>query len=61
MPPSLRSKISSFVFMGNFLLFLALLAGIFLIHVAVASGVEAYWIAKVPWKVLARSCGVRRG
>jgi len=49
--PSLTSEISSFVFMGNFLLFLALLVGIFLLHVAVASGVEAYWITKV-WKVL---------
>jgi len=33
--------------MGNFVLFLALLTAIFLIHVALASGVEAYWIAKV--------------
>lgn len=35
------------VFMGNFTLFVALLSGIFLVHVALASGVEAYWLAKV--------------
>ena len=60
--PGPANEISSFVFMGNFLLFLALLAGIFIVHVAVASGVEAYWIAKVwtthlhtlwrPWNVV---------
>jgi len=45
--PSLASSISSFVFMGNFVMFASLLTGIFLFHVALASGVEAYWITKV--------------
>ncbi len=44
---SATGDLSSFVFMGNFVLFVALLTVIFLIHVALASGVEAYWIAKV--------------
>lgn len=48
---SSTSEISSFVFMGNFVLFVALLTAIFLIHVALASGVEAYWITKVPTPV----------
>eukprot|EP00903_Cladosiphon_okamuranus_P017681 g16281.t1 len=37
---------SSAMFMGNFTLFVGLLAGIFLVHVAVASAIEAYWLAK---------------
>lgn len=45
--PRLTSDLSSAVFLGNFALFLALLTAIFVVHVAVASGVEAYWIAKV--------------
>ncbi|CAN0101373.1 unnamed protein product, partial [Scytosiphon promiscuus] len=34
------------VFMGNFVLFVGLLLGIFLTHVVVASAIEAYWLAK---------------
>lgn len=51
---SATGDISSFVFMGNFVLFMAVLAAIFLIHVALASGVEAYWLAKVWLAVLLR-------
>jgi len=45
--PRLTSDLSSAVFMGNFLLFVALLLGIYLIHVALVSAVEAYWLTKV--------------
>lgn len=45
--PSLTSGISSAVFMGNFLLFAAVLAAIFLFHIVMASAVEAYWLSKV--------------
>lgn len=45
--PGATSGISSAVFMGNFVLFASLLTGIFLVHVALASGVEAYWLTKV--------------
>jgi len=51
---SATGDISSFVFMGNFVLFVAVLAAIFLIHVALASGVEAYWLSKVCLVVLLR-------
>eukprot|EP00903_Cladosiphon_okamuranus_P009469 g9024.t1 len=40
------SGISSTVFMGNLVLFVAILAGIFVVHIALAAGVEAYWIAR---------------
>lgn len=43
----LSSDISSAVFMGNLVLFAAILTGIYVVHIALASGVEAYWIAKV--------------
>jgi len=45
--PSATSEISSIVFMGNFVLFMSLLAGIFLVHIGLASAVEAYWLSKV--------------
>lgn len=41
------SDVSSFLFMGNLALFLGLLVVIFTIHVLMASGMEAYWLAKV--------------
>lgn len=44
---SSTSGISSAVFMGNFTLFVSLLLAILLVHVTVASAVEAYWLAKV--------------
>lgn len=43
----MSSNISSAVFMGNLVLFAGILAGIFVVHIALASGVEAYWIAQV--------------
>ena len=43
----LTSDISSTVFMGNFVLFVTILTGIFVVHIALAAGVEAYWITKV--------------
>lgn len=48
--PSATSEISSTVFMGNFVLFAGLLTGIFLVHVGLASAVEAYWLTQVRWK-----------
>eukprot|EP00903_Cladosiphon_okamuranus_P012913 g12056.t1 len=44
---SATGDISAAVFMGNFLLFVALLLAIFLIHVGLASGVEAFWVTEV--------------
>lgn len=35
------------VFMGNLLMIVAVLLGIFVLHVVLASAVEAYWLAKV--------------
>eukprot|EP00903_Cladosiphon_okamuranus_P018718 g17231.t1 len=40
------SDISSFLFMGNLALFFGFLVVIFTLHILVASGVEAYWLAK---------------
>eukprot|EP00903_Cladosiphon_okamuranus_P014942 g13833.t1 len=40
------SDVSSFLFMGNLALFFGGLVVIFTVHVLVASGVEAYWLAK---------------
>lgn len=41
------SDIGALVFLGNLGLFVAILLGIFIIHVVLASGVEAYWLSKV--------------
>ena len=41
------SDVSSFLFMGNLALFFGLLLAIFTVHILIASGVEAYWLAKV--------------
>ena len=49
---STEEGISSAVFLGNFTLFVALLSSIFLVHVVLASAIEAYWLAKV------RTCGL---
>ncbi|CAM9250711.1 unnamed protein product [Hapterophycus canaliculatus] len=48
---------SSMVFMGNFVLFVGLLLGIFFIHVFLASAVEAYWLAKVRIGARDQACG----
>lgn len=37
---------------GTIAMFSAILLGIFLVHVAVISGVEAYWLAKVRQSML---------
>lgn len=39
--------IGSLVFVGNLILVVGILLGVFLLHVAVVSGVEAYWLTKV--------------
>lgn len=44
------SNIGALVFVGNLILVVGVLLGVFLLHVAVVSGVEAYWLTKV------RSC-----
>lgn len=48
--------IGALVFVGNLILVVGILLGVFLLHVAVVSGVEAYWLAKVracwPWVAL---------
>lgn len=41
------SEIGAVVFIGNLLLFAGILLAIFLLHVFLASGVEAYWLEKV--------------
>lgn len=40
-------EIGASVFVGNTVLVVGILLGTFLLHVAVVSGVEAYWLAKV--------------
>ena len=48
--------IGALVFVGNLILVVGILLGVFLLHVAVVSGVEAYWLTKVracwPWVAL---------
>ena len=39
--------IGAIVFVGNLVLFAGALLAIFLLHVFLASGVEAYWLTKV--------------
>lgn len=39
--------IGAIVFVGNLVLFAGVLLAIFLLHVLLASGVEAYWLTKV--------------
>lgn len=41
------SDIGALVFLGNLGLFAAILLGIFVVHIVVASGAEAYWLSKV--------------
>lgn len=41
------SKIRSSVFLGNLLLIVGILVGIFVVHIAVISAVEALWLSKV--------------
>lgn len=41
------SDIGGEVFVGNIVLFSCILVGIFVVHILVASGVEAYWMSKV--------------
>lgn len=40
-------EIGASVFVGNAVLVVGILLATFLVHVAVVSGVEAYWLAKV--------------
>lgn len=42
-----ENDMGSVVFVGNLVLVLAILLGIFLVHVMVVSAVEAYWLSKV--------------
>lgn len=44
--------IGAMVFVGNLALVVGILVGIFLVHVAVISGVEAYWLTKVSLTVV---------
>lgn len=44
---TILSDISSLLFMGNLALFLGLLVIVFTLHILLASGIEAYWMAKV--------------
>lgn len=41
------SKVGSSEFVGNTVLVLGMLLGIFIVHVFVVSAVEAYWMAEV--------------
>lgn len=41
------NDIGAVVFIGNLLLFASILLTIFLLHLLLASGVEAYWLTKV--------------
>ena len=41
------SDIGAVVFIGNLVLFISILLIIFILHVLLASGVEAYWLTKV--------------
>lgn len=41
------SKLSVLVFVGNILLVAGVLLAILLVHIAVISGIEAYWLVKV--------------
>lgn len=41
------SDIGASVFVGNAMLVGGILVGLFLFHVAIVSGAEAYWLAKV--------------
>lgn len=41
------SDIGALVFVGNLTLVVVILLGVLLLHVAVISGVETYWLAKV--------------
>lgn len=41
------SDIGALVFLGNIGLFSAILLGIFLLHIVLASGLEAYWLSEV--------------
>ncbi|CAM9590962.1 unnamed protein product, partial [Ectocarpus sp. 13 AM-2016] len=57
---TITSDVGSLLFMGNLALFSGLLVIIFTLHIFVASGVEAYWVAKQrARKVISRS--LRRG
>ena len=44
---TILSDISSVLFMGNLALFVGLLVIVFTLHILLASGIEAYWMAKV--------------
>lgn len=42
-----EAEMGGAVFAGNLLLVMAILLGIFLLHVVVVSAIEAYWLSKV--------------
>lgn len=50
------SDIGALVFVGNLALVAGILFGIFLLHVAVISGMEALWLTKVSQSVSCQSC-----
>ena len=41
------SELSALVFVGNLVLVVGILLGVFLLHILVVSGVEALWLTKV--------------
>lgn len=41
-----KEEINGLVFVGNLVLVVSLLVAIFLVHIAVISGVEAYWLSQ---------------
>lgn len=41
-----KDEINGLVFVGNLVLVISLLVAIFLVHIAVISGVEAYWLSQ---------------
>lgn len=42
-----EGNLSALIFVGNLALVVGILLGVLLLHVAVVSGVEAYWLWKV--------------
>lgn len=46
-PVTLFTDIGGEVFLGNIALFTCILVGIFVVHILVASGIEACWVSKV--------------
>ena len=41
------SELGALVFVGNLILVVGILLGVFLLHIVLVSGVEAYWLTKV--------------